>query len=79
MENIKRNPQTTGRQIAYQSSLKLVMKWSKQCGNCISLRQLCGVASVITDIVEYGYDKDKMGPILDAIEKAIEKDNNKGE
>jgi len=50
--------QNKERQIASQSSLKLVLDWSKECGYCLSMKDLVGVSVVLVDYVENGYSKE---------------------
>ncbi len=58
--------QNKERQIATQSSLKLVNDWSNSCGKCLTLKELVGITNVIVDYVENGYSKeigDRIGTI----------------
>lgn len=58
--------QNKERQIATQSSLKLVNDWSNSCGKCLTLKELVGITNVIVDYVENGYSKeigDRLGTI----------------
>ena len=58
--------QNKDRQIATQSSLKLVNDWSNSCGKCLTLKELVGITNVIVDYVENGYSKeigDRLGTI----------------
>ena len=66
--------QNTGRQIATQSSLKLVLDWSISCEKCLTLKELVGITNVIVDYVEGGYTKE-IGERLDKIQDHID---NKG-
>jgi hypothetical protein len=66
--------QNTGRQIASQSSLKLVLDWSISCEKCLTLKELVGITNVIVDYVEGGYTKE-IGERLDKIQDHID---NKG-
>lgn len=50
--------QNKERQIATQSSLKLVNDWSNSCGKCLTLKELVGITNVIVDYVENGYSKE---------------------
>lgn len=75
MEKKQQYPQSKDRQIAYQSSLRTILDWSNSCGKCITLKQLCGTAHILTNIVEMGYDREVHGKILEQIEKAIESEN----
>jgi len=60
--------QSTSRQIASQSSMKLVLDWSNSCGKCITLKELVAVTNVIVDYVEFGYSKE-LGDRLDKIDE----------
>jgi hypothetical protein len=53
-----KNPQNTSRQIATQSSLKVVMDWANSCGKCLSLKELVAITNVMVDYVEQGYSKE---------------------
>ena len=66
--------QSKDRQIATQSSLKLVNEWSNTCGKCLTLKELVGITNVIVDYIEQGYSKE-IGNRLDLIEEHL---NNKG-
>lgn len=63
--------QNKDRQIATQSSLKLVMEWGTSCGKCLTLKELVGITNVIVDYVENGYTKE-IGNRLDAIQEHID-------
>jgi len=60
--------QSTSRQIASQSSMKLVLDWANSCGKCITLKELVAVTNVIVDYVEFGYSKE-LGDRLDKIDE----------
>ena len=66
--------QNKERQIATQSSLKLVLDWSNSCGKCLTLKELVGISNVIIDYVENGYSKE-IGNRLDAVQDHLD---NKG-
>ena len=66
--------QNKERQIATQSSLKLILDWGNTCGKCLTLKELVGITNVIVDYVENGYSK-KIGERLDKIQDHI--DNKK--
>ena len=66
--------QNKERQIASQSSMKLVLDWSVSCGKCLTLKELVGITNVIVDYVENGYTAE-IGKRLDTIQDHI--DNNK--
>jgi len=63
--------QNKDRQIATQSSLKLVLDWSSSCGKCLTLKEVVGITNVIVDYVENGYTKE-IGNRLDAIQEHID-------
>jgi hypothetical protein len=64
--------QNKERQIATQSSLKLVNEWSISCGKCLTLKELVGITNVIVDYVENGYTAE-IGKRLDTIQQHLEK------
>ena len=64
---MKNNTQTT---IARQSQLKLIAEWSKDCGVCLSLKDLIAITNVMVDYVENGYSKD-LGTRLEKIDEYI--------
>lgn len=66
--------QNKDRQIATQSSMKLVLEWSASCEKCITLKELVGITNVIVDYVENGYTAE-IGKRLDTIQDHI--DNKK--
>ena len=59
------------RQIATQSSLKLVLEWSTSCEKCLTLKELVGITNVIVDYVENGYTAE-IGKRLDTIQEHID-------
>lgn len=63
--------QSKERQIATQSSLKMVLDWSNTCGKCLTLKEVVGITNVIVDYVEKGYSKE-IGNRLDAIQEHID-------
>jgi hypothetical protein len=63
--------QNKDRQIATQSSLKLVLEWSTSCEKCLTLKELVGITNVIVDYVENGYTAE-IGKRLDAIQEHID-------
>jgi hypothetical protein len=65
--------QNTQRQIATQSSIKLVLDWGTSCNKCLTLKELVGITNVIVDYVENGYTKE----IGDRLEKIQEHIDNK--
>lgn len=72
LPNPKKQPQNTQRQIATQSSLKLVLDWSTSCDKCLSLKELVAITNVMVDYVESGYSKE-IGDRLDKIQEHIDK------
>jgi hypothetical protein len=66
--------QSKERQIAAQSSLKLVNEWANSCGKCLTIKDLVGISVVIVDYVENGYTTE-LGKRLEAIQDHI--DNRK--
>lgn len=70
-ENLKKQPQSTGKQIATQSSLKLVLDWANSCGKCLTLKELVGITNVMVDYVDGGYTKE-IGDRLEKIEEYID-------
>ena len=66
--------QTKERQIATQSSLKLILEWGNSCNKCLTLRELVGITNVIVDYIENGYTKE----IGNRLEKIQEHIDNKG-
>lgn len=68
--------QSKERQIAAQSSLKLVNEWAATCGKCLELKELVGITNVIIDYVENGYSKE-IGVRLDAITDHLENKKKK--
>lgn len=66
--------QSKERQIATQSSLKLVLEWGTSCGKCLELKELVAITNVIVDYVEGGYTK-QIGERLEKIQEHLD---NKG-
>lgn len=60
----------TGTSIARQSQLKLVSEWGKDCGVCLSLKDMVAITNVMVDYVENGYSKE-LGTRLEAIDKYV--------
>ena len=58
----------TGAAIARQSQLKLITEWSKDCGVCLTLKDLIAITNVMVDYVENGYSKE-LGSRLEAVDK----------
>ena len=66
--------QSKERQIASQSSMKLVLDWATSCGKQLSIKDLVGISVVMVDYIENGYDKE-LGKRLEVIQDHI--DNKK--
>lgn len=64
--------QSKERQIAAQSSLKLVNEWAITCNKCLTLKELVSITNVIVDYVEQGYSKE-IGDRLDIIDNYLDK------
>ena len=63
--------QSKERQIATQSSMKLILDWSNSCNKCLTLKELVAITNVIVDYVELGYSKE-LGERLDKIQDHLE-------
>jgi hypothetical protein len=63
--------QNKDRQIATQSSLRLVNDWANSCGKCLELKELVAITNVIVDYVEKGYSKE-LGERLDKIQEHLD-------
>lgn len=63
--------QNKDRQIATQSSLKLVLEWANSCGKCLTLKEVLGITNVIVDYVENGYSKE-LGERADKIQEHLD-------
>jgi len=63
--------QNKDRQIATQSSLRLVNDWANSCGKCLELKELVAITNVIVDYVEKGYSKE-LGDRLDKIQEHLD-------
>ena len=57
-QNPKKQPQSTGQQIATQSNLKLVVDYMKCCDKCLTLVEIIQITTVLNDYVENGYSKE---------------------
>jgi hypothetical protein len=66
--------QSKERQIATQSSMKIVLEWANSCGKCLTMKELIGISVVLVDFVENGYTKE-IGDRAEKIQEHIE--NNK--
>ena len=60
--------QNKDRQIATQSSMKLVNDWALSCNKCLTLKDLIAITNVVVDYVENGYSKE----IRERVEKIDE-------
>jgi hypothetical protein len=63
--------QNTSRQIASQSSLKLVLDWSVTKDRPLTLKELVSITNVIIDYVENGYSKE-IGQRLETIQEYLD-------
>lgn len=63
--------QNTSRQIATQSSLKLILDWSISCDKCLTLKELVSITNVMVDYVESGYSKE-IGDRLENIQDYLD-------
>ena len=63
--------QNTSRQIATQSSLKLILDWSISCKKCLTLKELVSITNVMVDYVESGYSKE-IGERLEKIQNYLD-------
>jgi len=63
--------QNKERQIAAQSSMKLVLEWANSCGTCLTMKELVGMSVVIVDFVENGYSKE-IGERLEKIQEHLD-------
>jgi len=66
--------QNKDRQIASQSSMKLVLDWANSCDKCLTMKELVAMSVVIVDYVENGYTKE----VGDRLEKIQDHIDNKG-
>ncbi len=62
--------QNKERQIATQSSMKLILEWGNSCNKCLTLKELVGITNVIVDYVENGYTAE-IGKRLDTIQEHL--------
>jgi hypothetical protein len=63
--------QSKERQIATQSSMKIVLEWANSCGKCLTMKELIGMSVVLVDFVENGYSKE-VGDRAEKIQEHIE-------
>jgi hypothetical protein len=63
--------QSKERQIAAQSSLKLINEWASTCNKCLTLKELVAITNVIVDYIEQGYSKE-LGDRLDKIQDHLD-------
>ena len=66
-----KQPQNKERQIATQSSLKLVLDWGNHADFKLSLKELVAITNVIVDYVETGYTAE-IGVRLETIQSYLE-------
>ena len=62
--------QSQSRQIATQSSLKMVNECAISCNQCLTLKELISITNVIVDYVENGYTKE-IGDRLSTIDNYL--------
>lgn len=60
----------TSAQIARQSQIKVVQDWARDCGVCLTLKDLVSVTTVLVDFIENGYSKD-LGERLDKVDEYL--------
>lgn len=63
--------QSKDRQIATQSSMKLILEWGNSCNKCLTLKELVAITNVIVDYVDGGYTKE-IGDRLDKIQDHLD-------
>lgn len=63
--------QNKDRQIASQSSMKLVLDWANSCNKCLTMKELVAMSVVIVDFVENGYTSE-IGNRLEKIQDHID-------
>ena len=63
--------QSKDRQIASQSTLKLVQEWASNNNYQITLKDIMSISVVLVDYVENGYSKE-LAERLDKVDKYIE-------
>ena len=68
---MERQKSENGTQIVRQSSMKLLLDWSKTCDKCLTLKELTAMNEVVTEYVEYGYSK-SIGERLDKIQQHLD-------
>ena len=66
--------QNKERQIATQSSMKVVLDWAFSNGKALTLKELVAITNVFVDYVETGYSKE-LGNRLEKIQEHLD---NKG-
>lgn len=66
-----KTPQSKDRQIATQSSLKLVLEWATACDKCLTMKELVAMSVVVVDFVENGYTKE-IGDRLEKIQEHLD-------
>ena len=49
--------QNKDRQIATQSSMKLVLDWANSCNRCLYLKDIIWATNILVDYVEMGYSE----------------------
>jgi len=63
--------QSKERQIAAQSSMKLVLDWANSCNKCLTMKELVAISVVLVDYVENGYSKE-IGDRLEKIQQHLD-------
>jgi len=66
------NSNSTGAQIARQSQIKVTADWARDCGICLSIKDMVAVTTVLVDYIENGYSKglaEKLDKVDDYIQE----------
>lgn len=66
-----KNIQSKDRQIAAQSTMKILIDWSNSCGICLTLKELCALSNILVNYIEGGYTKE-IGDYLDKLQERLE-------
>ena len=77
LKTLKKMAQNKERQIATQSSLKLVNEWAISCGKCLTLKELVSISVVVVDYVENGYTQ-ALGERFEKIDEYLSTKPTKG-
>ena len=62
---------STGAQIARQSQIKVAADWARDCGICMTIKDMVAVTTVLVDYIENGYSKE-LAEKLEKVDKYIE-------